>query len=163
MGSDQISDYMSIRADAGYTVYTPDNTSSNLLTSDTSGFYLSLSFSHQVNRFLSYTLSAGRSTDLAAYGQAQSYYFVRLNPVWNLFKNYGLSTPFWWQQGTLLYNYQAGGIADYQQIGLGVTISRQVTQKLSASVGYQFVDETSNQAGLAYTVNIVDLNLTYRF
>lgn len=163
LGSDQISDYMSIRADAGYTVYTPDNTSSNLVTSDTSGFYLSLSLSHQVNRFLSYTLSAGRSTDLAAYGQAQSYYFVRLNPTWNLFKKYGLSTPFWWQQGTLVYNYQAGGIADYQQLGLGVTVSRQVTQKLSASVGYQFIDETSNQAGLIYTVNIVDLNLTYRF
>ena len=162
-GSAKISDYMDVRADVGYTDYIPDSTGTNVVTSDNSGFYLSLSFSHRVNRFLNYTLTAGRSTDLSAYGQAQSYYFVRLTPSLNLFKKYGISTPVWWQRGTRVYNTTAGGAADYEQIGLGLNVSRSLTQKLSAAVGYQFVHETSNQLGLNYTVNIVSLNLSYQF
>ena len=161
--SAKISEYMDLRLDAGYTDYTLDTTSTNLATSDTSGFYCSFSLTHRVNQFLRYTLTAGRSTDLSAYGQAQSYYFVRLTPAWSLFQNYTLTTPVWWQQGTRLYNNTFGSAADYQQIGLGFTVGRQVTRKLSANVGYNFVDETSNQAGLAYTVHTVDLNFNYQF
>jgi hypothetical protein len=38
-----------------------------------------------------------------------------------------------------------------------------VTQKLSATIGYRFVRETSDLATLTYTVNEVDLNLSYQF
>jgi hypothetical protein len=161
-GSAQVSEYLSVRADVGFTDYTPDNTSTNLVTRDTSGYYFSLSLSHRVNKFLSYTLSAGHSTDLSAYGQAQSYYFVRLNPNWNLFQKYSLSTSLWWQQGTRIYNGQAGG-GNYQQIGLGLSVGRTLTKKLSGSISYQFVEETSDQANATYTVNTVDLNLSYQF
>jgi len=162
-GSAKISDYMDVRLDGGYTDYQADSSSTNLVTSDTSGFYLSLSLTHRVNRILSYTLAAGRSTDLSAAGQAQSYYFARLSPSCNLFKNYTFSTPISWQQGTRIYNSKAGGVADYQQIELGISVSRVLTKKLSVTLGYQFVEETSNQTGLAYTVNTVDLNFSYQF
>ncbi len=162
-GTAKISDYMDVRADAGYTAYTPDHTATNLVTSDATGLYFSLSLAHRVNRSLNYTLAAGRSTDLASYGQAQSYYFVRLTPNWNFLKEYSISTPVWWQQGTRLYNYQAGGTADYEQIGLGLSVSRRVTKKLSAAIAYQFVEETSSQANLIYKANILDLNLSYQF
>lgn len=161
-GTAQVSDYISVRADAGYTVYTPDNSATNLVTSDTTGFYLSLSLSHTVNRILSYTLSAGRSTDLAAYGQAQSYYYVRLTPNWNLFQKYTITTPLWWQQGTLVYNGLAGA-ENYEQMGLGLNVSRSLTQKLSVGASYQFVRQTSDLANYSYTVNIVSLNFTYQF
>lgn len=162
-GSEQITDYMSVRLDAGYTMYTPDSTGSELLTSDTSGLYFALTFSHRVNQYLSYSLAAGRTTDLAYTGQAQSYYYVRLNTQWNVFKNYQISTPIWWQSGTWIYNSSFQGISDYQQLGAGFTVSRTLTQKLSASIGYRFVDETSNRDTLKYFVDIVDLALTYRF
>ncbi len=162
-GSAKISDYLDVRLDAGYMVYTPDSTATNLVLQDESGIYFSFSLSHRVNRWLNYTLSAGRTTDMSAYGQAQSYYFARLTPNWNLFNKYSISTPVFWQQGTRVYNTTAGGNADYQQIGLGLNVGRSLTKKLSASIGYQFVQETSNLAGLAYTVNIVDLNLSYQF
>ncbi len=161
-GTAQVSDYISVRLDAGYTAYAPENAATNLVTSDTSGYYFSLSLSHRVNRRLSYTLSAGRRTDLAAYGQPQSYFFARVDPVWTVFEKYSVSTPLWWQQGTRIYSTTAGG-ADYQQIGLGLTVSHNLTQKLSASMSWQFVQETSNQRGFAYTVDIVDLNLMYQF
>jgi hypothetical protein len=162
-GSEQVSDYINIRLDAGYTAYTPDGTTPGLLTSDTSGFYFSLALSHQVNQYLSYSLTAGRTTDLSYNGQAQSYNYVRLNSQWSVFKNYQISTPIWWQQGTWLYNSSFQGTSDYQQIGVGFTVTRRLTKKLSASAGYQFVDQTSNRNLLRYNLDIVKLSLTYQF
>ncbi|HEX9046812.1 MAG TPA: hypothetical protein VF988_07280, partial [Verrucomicrobiae bacterium] len=158
----QISDYIDTRLDGGYTVYTPDN-SRSVVTANTSGFYFSMSLSHRVNRFVTYTLMAGRSTDLSAFGQAQTYYFVRLEPGWKFFLKYDLSTPVWWQRGTRVYNMAGSGTGDYEQIGAGLTISRSFGRKLAASLSYRFVQETSNQADLNYAQNIVDLNLTYHF
>ena len=165
----KISDYMNVEIHGGYTVYTPDNTgtgTNKVSTSDTSGFYLSASLTHRVNRWLNYSLTAGRSTDLAAAGQAQSYYYVRLTPSCSLFRKYSISTPVWWQEGTRIYNTTQGS-SDYDQIGVGVNVNRTITQKLSAGVYYDFVQETSNQAGnqanANYTDNIVGLNLTYQF
>jgi len=168
-GTAKISDNLDVRLDGGYTEYTPDHTATNLLTSDTSGFYLSLTVTHRLNRFLSYSLTAGRSTDLAAYGQAQSYYFVRLTPTWQFLNKYTLMTPISWQDGTYIYSSTAVGTPEYQQIRLGASLSRLITKKLSATLGYTFVQETSDQnsrfrlAGLDYTENIVDLNLSYQF
>jgi hypothetical protein len=162
-GSAKISEHMDVRLDAGYTVYTPDNSTTNIVTRDASGLYFSLSLSHRVNRILNYTLSAGRSADLAAYGQPQAYYFVRFSPAWNFLEKYSISTPIWWQQGKQINNFQAGGIGNYGQIGLGLNVSRSLTKKLSGSIGYQFVEQTSSQAYLNYTVSTLNLNLTYQF
>ena len=161
--SSQISDYISARADAGYTVFTPDSTSTNLVTRDNSGFYVSVSLSHRVNKHVNYTLSIGRSTDLSAYGQAQSYYFVALEPNWNFLKKYAVSTPISWRKGTQLYNSANSSQIDYDQFQIGLNVSRQLTKKLSIGLSYKFVEETSNGASYNYTDNIVSLNLTYQF
>lgn len=161
--TDKISDYMDCRLDAGYMVYTPDSSEAGLAATDSSGLYFSFSLSHRVNHFLSYTLSAGRTTDLAAYGEAQSYYYVRLNTSWNLFQNYVVTTPVWWQNGSWVYNSLSAGGSNYQQIGLGLNVTRLLTKKLSASIGYQFVQESSDQKTLTYTVNTVQLTLSYQF
>lgn len=157
--SAQISDYMSVRLDAGYTRYLPDTMSSNSLASDASGFYFQFSLSHRVNQFLNYSMSAGRSTDLQSYGQPQTYYFARFQPNWNILNKYSISTPFSWQEGTQVYN----SAADYDQYSLGLNVSRSLTQKLSGGLSYQFVKETSSQSTLNYTVNIVSLNFSYQF
>jgi hypothetical protein len=161
--SAQISDYINTRVDAGYTDYTPDTTSTNLVVRDSSGFYVSVSLSHRVNQHVNYTLTAGRSTDLSAYGQAQSYYFVRLTPNWNFFRKYSVSTPIFWQQGTRVYNTIGTSAANYEQFGFGLNITRILTRKLSVSLSYQFVEESSDVLSYNYTDNIVDLNFTYQF
>ena len=158
----QISEYLSAQLDAGYTDLRPEGTSTNLSTSDNTGMYFDLSLQHRVNRFLTYSLSAGRSQDLQAQGQPYTTYFVRLMPGWNLIKNYSISTPFWWEQGTQIYN-QAHTSNTYDQYGGGLNVGRQLTQKLSGMVSYQFIKETANQPDLNYTVNIISLNFSYQF
>ena len=154
-----ISDYMDARLDAGYTVFTPDTTSTNFSGSGSSGFYLQLLITHRVNRFFSYTLSAGRSIDLQYTGQPYDRYTARWQPNWSFLRKYTISTPLWWEHGTEVY-YQS---ASYDQYGAGISIGRQLTQKLSSSLSYQFVKETSGQPGLNYTDNIISLSLTYQF
>jgi hypothetical protein len=161
----QISEYISGRLDAGYTVYTPSSTGAFTNLSSVGSLYFQFSVSHRVNRFLNYSLSAGRSTESSAYGQPYDRYFVRLEPSWTLFKNYQLSTPIFWEKGSQLANqlYGSGGSTDYNQYGAGINIGRSITQKLSGTLGYQFVRESSGQSGLNYTANIVSLNFSYRF
>lgn len=157
----QISQYISGRLDAGYTIYAPANSGAFTNLSSAASLYFQCSISHQVNRFMNYSLTAGRSTDSSFYGQPYDYYFVRLQPNWAFIKNIRLSTPFWWEKGTQLY--ALGGTSDFDQFGAGVNISRGLTQKLTGSLGYQFIRETSSQSGLNYTVNIVSLNFSYQF
>jgi len=160
----QVSDYISVRLDGGYTVYTPDSSSTNLVAQNATGLYFTFSLAHRVNRFLNYTLTAGRSTDLSLFGQVQTYYFVRVNPNWTILNKYTLSTPLWWQEGTSVYGTAGGhNNNDYDQFGAGITLGRSLSKKLSGSIGYQFVKETSSQAGLNYIVNIVSLNFAYQF
>jgi hypothetical protein len=178
-GSSQISDHLSVRLDAGYTGNATDGGGATLAPSDSSGFYFSSSLSHQVNARLNYTLAVGRSTDLAAYGELQTYYFVRLNPNFNIFEKCTISTPVWWQSGTegaasatqipwpvrgfppVVRSAQPNG--DYVQYGLGLTISRPLTQHLSGNLSDQYVHESANQGGVAYAVNIISLSFSYQF
>ncbi|HXI70590.1 MAG TPA: hypothetical protein VNN22_09585 [Verrucomicrobiae bacterium] len=158
----QISEYLNAQLDAGYNELLPDNTSTNLNTTDLSGLYFDLGISHRVNRFLTYSLSAGRSQDLQSYGQPFTTLFVRWTPNWNFIKGYTFSTPVWWLQGTQNYT-QANTSNTYDQYGCGLNLGRQLTQKLSSTFSYQFIQETSDQANLNYVVNLISLNFTYQF
>ncbi|MEI9962791.1 MAG: hypothetical protein WDM76_17245 [Limisphaerales bacterium] len=155
----QISDYMSTRLDAGYAMYLPDATPANPGAKSQSSLYFQFMISHRVNKFISYSLSAKRSTDYSAYGQPQSYYAARLQPNLNILEKIQLSVPLWWQHGTQI----GAGSASYDQYGLGINISRSITKKLSGSLSYQVIKETSNLASLNYLVNIVGLNFSYQF
>ena len=154
----QLSQHFSARLDAGYTIYAPDNTGTNS-ASDTAGLYFQLSVTHQVNERVSYSLSAGHSVDYAYNGQPYERSFVRLNPTWNFLYKWNVGSSFSWEHGT-----QVGVSAlVYDQYTAGFSLGRQLTQKLSGGMHYQWVMETANQATLNYTANIVGLNLNYQF
>jgi hypothetical protein len=159
----QISEYISGRLDVGYTVYAPSTTAAFTNLSSVSSLYFQISVSHRVNRFINYSLSAGRSTDSSFYGQPYDFYFARLQPNWNFFRKYQLSTPLWWQKGTQLYVQGGTTATDYSQYGAGINIGRAINEKLSGTLAYQFILENSGQSSLNYTVNIVSLSFSYQF
>jgi hypothetical protein len=162
----QISEYIYAQVDAGYTVYSPANNMSGFTNlSSSANMYFQIMVAHQVNQSIGYALYAGRSTESSFTGQPTDYYFARLEPKWNIFKNYQLSTPLFWEKGTQLANrlYGQGGTADYTQYGAGFNVDHHITQKLTGSLGYQFVRESGGQSSLNYTVNIVSLSFSYQF
>ena len=153
----QISEYVSLRLDGGYTVLIPQGSSStNQTVSETAGYYFQFSLAHRVNRWLNYTLSAGRTTDFQFYGQPYSHYSAQWQLNWNLIRNYQTSTLLWWRQGTQVY----AKTSQFDQYGAGLQIGRPITKQLSGSLLYQHIISSGNQA---YTGNIVGLNLTYQF
>ena len=159
----QATEYINARLDVGYTVYSPEATAGYPNLSSSASMYFQLLISHRVNQFLNYGLSAGRSTQSTFYGQAYDYYFVQFQPNWSILNNYSLTTPFWWKRGTQLYTQSGAASYDYDQYGAGINISHPITKKLSGTLGYQLVKETSGQSSLNYTVNIVSLNFSYQF
>ena len=114
---------------------------------------------HRVNQYFDYSLSAGRSVDLQYDGQPNSRYFVQWSGNWHILRKFQLTTPLSWEHGKEIY-YQS---VSYDQYVAAINIARQITQKLSGAMGYQFIEETSDQASLNYTANIVSLSLTYQF
>jgi hypothetical protein len=158
-GTATISEYLDARLDAGYTMFLPDTTTANFSGGASSGFYLQFLLTHRVNRFLNYSLSAGRSIDLQYNGQPYDRYTVRWQPNWSFLRQYSISTPLWWEHGTEVF-FQS---TSYDQYGAGINVGRQITEKLSGTIAYQFVKETSGQASLNYTDNIMSLSFSYRF
>lgn len=161
----QVSEHINTRLDAGYTVYSPSSTSGFTNLNNSANLYFQFLITHQVNEFFDYTLSASRITVSTFYGQPYDTYTVRLQPNWKIFRKFSLSTPFWWKRGNQLASniYGLGGANSYDQYSAGINIGRNLTQKLSSSLGYQYVRETSSQSGLNYTANIVSLNFSYQF
>ena len=158
----QISEYLSAQLHAGWSELVPQGGSTNLNTVNIGsggGLYFNLSLSHRVNRWLDYTLSAGRSQDLQAYGQPYTRYTVQWSPNWKLFRKYSVSTPVWWTRGTQYYSRAN----TYEQFGAGLNVGRQITEKLTGSLSYQFIRETSGETDLNYVVNIISLNFSQRF
>jgi len=162
-GSLQVSDYIRTELHGGYTELKPQSTSTNVSSSSASGMYFGLSVAHRVNRWLDYTFTADRSQNFQSYGQPYTTYNVRWSPNWNVLRKFSLSTPVWWQHGKQFYYYTYSTANAYDQYGAGLNLGRQLTQKLSSSLAYQFVQETSEQGNLNYTVNTISLNFTYQF
>ena len=156
----QLSEHLSARLDGGYTVYVPENAQAAGI-SEMDSLYFQFSATHEITPHISYSLSAGHSVDFAYNGQAYERLFVRLSPNWNVVRNFSISTPVWWEQGTQL----SAQALKYDQYGAGITVGRPLTQKLTASVYYQFVLRTTDQTSsyYNYTANIVGLSLNYQF
>ena len=150
----QVSEHLSLRLDGGFTDYTPETTKTNLNQTMT-GLYFQLSLSHQVNEHVSYTVSAGRSIDFSYNGLYDRLFFT-VSPSWLIIRDFAFSTPLSWEQDT-----RSG--TSYSQWSAGFLVGHPITKKLSASLSYQWIDETSNQANYSYTANIAGLNFTYQF
>jgi hypothetical protein len=79
-----------------------------------------------------------------------------------VFKKYNLSSSLSWQQGSAVFG-TATGNSDYDQYAITLSMSRQLMKRLTGEISYQFVQETSGQANLNYTDDIISLNFSYQF
>ena len=157
-GESQFSEYIVLRASGGYMVYSPD-TPEQTTDDDFSGMYLQFSARHRINKYLRYDLSAGRSFNFQFYGGTVDSWFVRWAGTWNILHNYSLLTTVDYQNGEELdYDNE-----QFQWIGGGFSLRRQITQKLSAGAGYRIYSRNSNLPSREYVVNTVSLNLRYDF
>lgn len=155
-----VSEYIHFTIHGGYTMYTPQ--SSGTTTSSSSSFggmYAQIDITHRLNQYISYSLSGGRNLTTAFAGGAIDRYFVHWGASWQVVRKVSLGTTFSYENGTQL----SFGGETYDQYGPGITLSRQITKKLSSSLSYQVYWRGSNEQDRNYTVNVVSLNLSYTF
>jgi Putative beta-barrel porin 2 len=150
-----LSEYLWLRVSAGYTDYLPDSTAISSLA----GIYGQITASHKVNEYLNYYLSGGRLISSGYGGGSYDMYYVYWQANWKFIRDVTLGTTFVFNHGTQVIT----GGETFDQIGPGITLSRLVTQKVTASLGYQYYYRTSDLPGRDYTVDIVSLSFTYQF
>ncbi len=158
----RVTDHIRVRTSAGYTVFTPDMVSVQALggKSDLSGVYADLQVRHEVNQYVDYTLRGGREISYALFGGTAEVYFARLSVNWKLLQKITLTTTVDYDGGT---QYEAASVEDFSRIGGGIALSRGITEKLSASLGYRYYQRDSNLPERSYGVNVVNLNFNYAF
>jgi len=156
----QLSQYMHVRAGAGYVSYLAKT--GGLDDPPFDAFYVQLSLSHRLNQFINYSLSGGRNVTFGFSGGAIDLYFATLQGSWNLIRATSLSGGLTYEHGTEL----AVGTHEtetFTRYGANISLGRTLTRKLSASIGYQFFWRESDLANRDYTENIFRLSFAYNF
>jgi len=160
-----LSQYLSAKVNAGYTVYSPDKGGAFAGLGDTTALYAQLEVNHRLNKAVSYVATAGRSINLSFFGQNYELNYVQVQPRWNIVKEFRLSTPFFWEHGKGLYGYYGYYLLGekFDRFGGGVNLGRAITRKLSGNLSYQFIKRDSSVKAASYTLNRVSLSFSYRF
>jgi hypothetical protein len=149
----QLSQYIHCRGSLGYTEYLPET------GSDSDDVYVQLEIDHKANEFIDYTLTGGRSISFAFYGGSVDLTHARLITNWNIVRKVAISTSLNYEHGS-----QVGSNGEiFDRYGVGITLSRSITSRLTAALADQFYWRSSNFAGREYDNNILSLNFNYRF
>ncbi len=155
--------HISLNSRLGYTIYSPDSKETIGEAKQEEGVYAQLSAQHQLNQFISHTLSAGRKSDiglhLALAGEYLQYYFVYWDADLEFIHHVSIRPRILYENGS-----RTGTINEhFDRFGLDLFVSRPVTRKLTASVGYRHLVRQSDVRNLSYTANSVFVTLAYRF
>jgi len=151
----QVTEYIRLRASAGYTVYAPED---NSAADEFTGVYGQIGWHHRVNRHLEYHLTTGRSVNFGYYEGTIDLYNAIFEARWHFFQKLSVATGLVYEHGKQILT----GQERFERFGPRLSLERPITEKLWAVLRYQFYHRESNQAGGDYDVNIVTASVTYR-
>jgi hypothetical protein len=132
----------------------------NVDDSDDVSFYWNLEISNRLGRYVTQTLTAGNESQLAITAQRAEFFFARYTVDWRANSLITLSGNLFFEDGE---EYGARNPEEFRRVGGGVSTSFQVSRKLSAGLGYQFVHKDSSLERQSYYSNRVFLQLGYSF
>ncbi len=155
----QLTEYIRARASAGYTQFLPESAVASMLGEDFSGVYAQASLTHRLNQYVDYTLGGGRMLNFAYYGGQIDQYFVTINANWHIFRKTTVATGFSYQHGSQVAAFGE----EYDWLGPSLQLERRITQKLTASLAYQYYWRGSDFSGREYQVNLATLRGIYKF
>lgn len=155
----QVSEYIHFRGSVGYTDYIPEDSRTTNSFHDFTGVYAQLEIQHRLNEYVDYALSGGRTISFAFYGGTVDLIYARLIANWKVIRKIGLATSLDYEHGT--QGTFSGETFD--RYGGSINLSRPITAKSSAGLGYQIYWRTSDLPGRDYLNNIVSLTFNYAF
>jgi hypothetical protein len=155
----QLSDYLRFSAGGGYSAYVPQNNHGALTIEDDYGFYAHVTLTHELNQFVDYTVSGGKNIAFALYGGTVDLTDARLKMNLHLIRKYAMALWLAYEHGT---DVSAGG-ETFGRFGPGISLERSLSERMAASLEYQFYLRDSNLPNHGYTTNIILARLTYEF
>jgi outer membrane protein assembly factor BamA len=156
-----ITDNLAVTVEAGYYYARYDGGSLNGdPSSSNSTYYANLSLNHRINDVLQESFTAGRETILGVNTDYTERVFAAYNANWNATAFLNIGANAWWEN----LNDSGGPFGENaNRYGVGLTLSYQLMDHLSASLGYQFVIKDADPSFYSYYQNVVTLGLSYHF
>jgi hypothetical protein len=168
--------YFRVTSRAGYVIYDFQNTSEAgetingmttnvpIQTADTKSWYGNVTLSHDVTRFLSYSLSAGHEIQMGVESDAIAVSYLRLASTWKIIKNLDLHGSFSYEHGQQGIGNVSGNLTEiYDWYNGGLDLSHQITSRLRMSLNSRVAFRASSADALEYTQVMVGLQMVYAF
>ena len=160
----QLSEYITVTGRGGriWGEFTGSNTPENAAGGNPSTWYLNLGWSHRLNEYLNYQLTASRSTQLSALvgsNFVQVWNFgAGLN--WNIIDQLTLTTPLSANLGQVSGNLYP---EKYQQYQGGIGLGYKITERLGSTVNFNYILKNSDLPNSSYQQWNATLGFTYDF
>jgi hypothetical protein len=149
-----------LRASVGFTGYTFDPSSFITNATDQTGFYADVLLTHQPTQRTAQSLSFGQSLTTDINSKPVQLLYVRYAVTLNIIRHWRIQPHFTYESGTESHGV---GQEDFTRYGAGLSLSRQLTQKLSGSLSYSLLNKSSSVAAFDYEQNRLVLNVLYQF
>ena len=156
----QLTNYLKLRASAGYQFINFDSGGSVGDTKDGSDFYANLLLSHRINAAISQTLAAGHESQLGVNSNFVRLNYVRHTATWNIINHVLLATEAFYEDGD-----DSGGLFSehIQRYGGAATVGYQLTPHVTLGLRYQYTQKQSDLPLRDYKQNRVSFDGTYSF
>jgi hypothetical protein len=157
----QLTDNLSVHAAAGGTF---TNYDSGGLNGDSSTknytYYANAGISHRINDDITETLTFGRETIPGLTSNYSDRVYANYGNSWLITPTLTLQTGLWWEN---LQDSNAYFRETSNRYGINLGFSHSITDKLSLSLGYQYVLKVANPSNEGYYQDLVTLGLAYQF
>ena len=156
----QITNYLKLRAAAGYQFIDFDGGGFVNDASDSSDYYANVLISHRINAAITQTISAGHESQLGVNSNYVALNYVRHTASWNIINSVLLASELFYEDGD-----DSGGIFSehIQRYGGALTLGYQLTPHVTLGLRYQYTQKQSDQPLRDYKQNRVSLDGTYSF
>lgn len=156
----QVGQAVDIKAHFGYATYWFD--ASNYITNQTSlsSFYADITLSHRPTERTSQSLNFGQSLSTDINSSPIETIYVRYSATFNIIRYWSFRPSLTLESGT-----ESRGLVteNFTRYGAGLSVSRQITEKLAGNVSYLFLQKNSDVAAFDYNQNRLVLDLIYQF
>jgi hypothetical protein len=156
----QVTSKLRVNPRVGYVSYSFDPSVQTPTGNDANTYYFSIGVNHQISEFVSYSIDAGRESQLGINTDYLQLYFVRAQAAWNIIRKVGIVTEFFYENGEET-RISSGEIFD--RFGAAITLSHQFTEKLNTHLTYRFTTKDSDIPLKGYNQSYLLLGLNYRF
>ncbi len=156
----QLTNYLRLRASAGYQLINFDSGGGVNDTSDSTNFYAYILLSHRLNAAITQTLAAGHESELGVNSNFVELNYVRHTATWAIINRVLLASELFYEDGD-----DSGGLFSehIQRYGGALTLAYQLTPHVTLGLRYQYTQKQSDQPLRDYKQNRVALDATYSF